>query len=578
MPFSLDRLFAPGDVILEVILFLVAAVLAALGVQKLRWSPVVGYLVAGALLGPHGLNLVSDSPPLHVLAEFGVVFLMFTIGIELSFERLRAMRRLIFGLGFLQVAITATAGTLLAMAFDLDAPAAAVVGLALALSSTAIVMRLLIDEEALAGRVGRRAFAVLLFQDIAVAPILLMVGILGDRGERVSLAALEALGAAVLAIALVFLIGRLLARPLFRAVAGLRSPDLFAAATLLVVLASAWAMNLAGLSMALGAFLAGLMLAETEFAPQVELDIEPYRGLLLGLFFITVGMSIDPRLLLDNLATLGGVLLLLVLGKTGILTLMARPFGLGWGSALRLGLLLAQGGEFAFVVFAAAQGFGLLAPGTAQILSVAVGLSIALTPLLAALGQRLERQFEGHRIGKADFAEIGRNCEGHVILAGFGRVGQTLARLMSEQRIGFVALDLDPHRIAESARQGIPVFYGNAASPEMLKKAGLGKAALLVITLDNPASASRSVATARRLNADIPIVARARDPQHARELEALGATAAVPETVEASLQLGGQALRWLGLDHNTVDEIIERLRSGDYAALGSLASPRHGGA
>ena len=573
MAVTLDTLFGPGDVILEVILFLLAAVLAALGVQRLKWSPVVGYLLAGAVLGPHGAGLVSESPALHMFAEFGIVFLMFTIGLELSFERLRAMRTLIFGLGALQVTIAATAGAVIGMGLGLDAPSAVIVGLALALSSTAVVMRLLIEEEALATRVGRRAFAILLFQDIAVAPILLLIGLLGERSSRVPLAALEALGAAILAIALVILVGRWLARPLFRAVAATRSPELFAATTLLVVLASAWAMHAAGLSMALGAFLAGLMLAETEFAPQVELDIEPYRGLLLGLFFMTVGMTVDVHLLAVDLATILLTLALLVLGKTLILVLVARVFDLGWGSALRLALLLAEGSEFAFVVFASARGFGLLSPDLAQTLIVAVGLSIALTPLLAGLGRQLERRLERHALSAADLAEIGGTCEGHVVIAGFGRVGQTLARLLSGQRIGFVALDLDPHRIAEAVRAGLPVYYGNAASPEMLKKAGLAKAALLVVTLDSPVAANRTLTTARHLNPTIDIVARARDPAHARELERLGASAAVPETIEASLQLGGQVLRRLGIAHGAVDEIIERLRSDDYAALGALAAP-----
>ena len=574
MAVTLDTLFGPGDVILEVILFLLAAILAAIGVQRLRWSPVVGYLLAGAVLGPHGAGLVSESPALHMFAEFGIVFLMFTIGLELSLERLKAMRALIFGLGALQVAIAAAAGTLIGMSLGLDGPSAVIVGLALALSSTAVVMRLLVDEEALATRVGRRAFAILLFQDIAVAPILLLVGLLGERTSRVPLAALEALGAAALAIALVILLGRWLARPLFRAVAAVRSAELFAATTLLIVLASAWAMHAAGLSMALGAFLAGLMLAETEFAPQVELDIEPYRGLLLGLFFMTVGMSIDVHLLAADFAAILVTLALLVFGKALILGLLARVFDLGWGSASRLGLLLAQGSEFAFVVFASARGFGLLSPQIAQTLIVAVGLSIALTPLLAELGRRLERHLEKHALSAADLAEIGRICEGHVVIAGFGRVGQTLARLLSEQRMSFVALDLDPHRIAEAVRAGLPVYYGNAASPAMLRKVGLAKAALLVVTLDNATAATRTVTAARHLNPTIDIVARARDPAHARELEKLGATTAVPETVEASLQLGGQVLRRIGIAHGAVDEIIERLRSDDYAALGPLAAPR----
>lgn len=563
-----------GGAIVEAIIFLFAAVLAAIGVQRLRWSPVVGYLIAGAAIGPFGFSLVEDSPQIHSLAEFGIVFLMFTLGLELSFERLKAMRKLVFGLGGLQVTLTAAALAGIALLFGLSGPAAAVVGLALALSSTAVVMRLLMDEETLGTRVGRRAFGVLLFQDIAVVPILFLIGILADEVPSVSLVAFAAIGQAALAIVLVILAGRFLARPLFHAVAAGRSPELFAATALLLVLASAYALQAVGLSMALGAFLAGLLLAETEYAAQIELDIRPWRGLLLGLFFISVGMAVDPMLVLRSFPRIALVLVILLTVKAAVIILIARFFDLPYGGRLRLAALLAQSGEFSFVVFAAALPLGLVTGEEVQLLSVVVGLSIALTPALAAIGARLERRHPdlGPASGET-LDSVGHDFREHVVIAGFGRVGRTLARMLTDQRIGYVALDLSPQNIADAAARNQPAFYGNASSPDILEAAGLRRAALLAITLDSPAAAIHTVQAARRLNPEIGIIVRARDLDHARHLEELGASAAIPETLEASLQLGAQVLRASGLASTTVEEIIERMRADDYALLENSAKP-----
>lgn len=565
----MEAVAGQGEAIVEAIVFLFAAVLAALGVQRLRWSPVVGYLIAGAAIGPFGFALVEDSPQIHTLAEFGIVFLMFTLGLELSFERLKAMRGLVFGLGGLQVSLTATALAGVALLFGLSGPAAAVVGLALALSSTAVVMRLLMDEEALGTRVGRRAFGILLFQDIAVVPILFLIGILADEIPGISFAAFAAIGQAMLAIVLVILAGRFLARPLFHAVAAGRSAELFAATALLLVLASAWLFEAVGLSMALGAFLAGLLLAETEYAAQIELDIRPWRGLLLGLFFISVGMAVDPATVLRSLPWILLLLAALLTIKGIMIFLIAGLFDLRRGGRLRLAALLAQSGEFAFVVFAAALPLGLVTGEQVQLLSIVVGLSIALTPALAALGRMLERRHPDlGPAGGENLDSYGHDCREHVVIAGFGRVGRTLAKLLSDQRIAWVALDLSPRNIADAAARNLPAFYGNAASPDILEAAGIRKASLLVITLDSPAAAIRAVQTGRRLNPDIGIIARARDLEHARHLEELGASAAVPETLEASLQLGAQVLRASGLAPSTVEEIVERMRGDDYALLG----------
>lgn len=556
--------------IIEIILFLLSAVLAAIGARRLKWSPVVGYLIAGLVIGPHGFGLVEQSEQIAFLAEFGIVFLMFTIGLELSFDRLKAMRRLVFGLGGLQVLLSATAIALLALLFGANGDMAAVLGMALALSSTAVVMRLLMDEEALGTRIGRRAFGVLLFQDIAVVPILLLVSLLTDGAPRVSLAALIAVGQAVLAIGLVIGLGRFAARPLFRMVAAVQSAELFAATTLLVVLVAAWLMEAAGLSMALGAFLAGLMLAETEYRTQVQLDIAPYRGLLLGLFFITVGMAIAPGLLLQELHWIISALLGLICVKTVIAAFLARFFDLGRGERWRFALLLSQGGEFAFVVFAAAMAVDLLDPHIAQILTVVVGMSVAITPALDSLGRYIERRLSVDDMpDKADLPDTAKELEGHVIVAGFGRVGRILATVLGGQNIAYVALDLDAKNIVKATRRGLPVFYGNSASPDILKAAGLKRASAVVVTLDNALAAGRTVQAVRKLNPDVPIIVRARDHAHGDDLEVLGASFSVPETLEASLQLGGQVLRTLGLPHATADEVVDQLRAEDYAKIRS---------
>ncbi|GAK33578.1 potassium efflux system protein [Iodidimonas nitroreducens] len=563
--------------LLDALVFLLAAILAALGVQRLSWSPVVGYMIAGMLIGPGVLGLVEETDQIHSLAEFGIVFLMFTIGLELSLQRLRAMRGYIFGLGGLQVSLSALLIALVLMAFGVSSESATVVGLALGLSSTAVVMRLMIDQDALASKVGRRTFSVLLFQDIAVVPILLLVSAMANGTPRISMAALSAVGETILAIGAVILLGRYAAQPFFRLVARSRSAELFTATTLLIVLGSAFLMEQVGLSMELGAFLAGMLLAETAYRSQVELDISPYRSLLLGLFFLTVGMAIDPILVLENLGWIAVLLFGMLILKAVVAALLGRLFKLPTGSSLRFGLLLSQAGEFAFIVFAAALALGLLDDRAVQILSVMVVLSIALTPALDWLGRLIEGRMRTHALihdaqsaNPENLEDTGHELEGHVVIAGFGRVGQMLARVLASQRIAYVALDLNADTIENANRAGLPVFYGNAASPETLKAAGLHKASSLIITLDSAASAARTVRTARRMNSDIPIIARSRDHRHGQELEKLGATACVPETLEASLQLGAQVLRSLGLPHGTADDIIDSLRSEDYANIRDL--------
>ncbi|MFQ5973155.1 MAG: monovalent cation:proton antiporter-2 (CPA2) family protein [Alphaproteobacteria bacterium] len=550
----------------EVVLFLVATVVIVPLFHRLRVSPVLGFLAVGVLIGPSGVGLVDDPDGVRALAQLGVVFLLFTVGLELSYERLWAMRRHVFGLGALQVLVTAVAIGVIAFAWGNSAPASVIVGAALALSSTAVVLQLLVEHGEIGSRLGRVTFGVLLFQDLAVVPLLFIVTVLGG-GEGPLLPSLGiALGRALIAIIVIFLLGRWLLRPLFRAIAGEHSRELFMATTLLAILVTASITGATGLSMALGAFLAGLLLAETEFHHQVEADIQPFRGLLLSLFFISVGMGID----FGAAADLAFWIVASVFGLIGIKAIIAaalcQAFGLPRDVTTRASLLLGPGGEFAFVVVGAAMAQGLLGPAAGQFFLIVAGLSLAVTPFCAILGQRLaplltpreERRHLAPRESEtADLTD-------HVLIAGFGRVGQTVARMLDAQKIPFLSLDLDARRVARQRKRGVPVYYGDASRTEVLERIGAARASVAVVTMDDPTAAGRAVANIARTWPDLPTFARARNIQHSQELVAAGATLVIPETLESSMQLAGQVIHALGTPMDAVNQILEEIREAGY--------------
>lgn len=562
----------------EPIVFLATAGIVVPLFHRWRVSPVLGFLFAGILIGPQGFGRLAETWPwlLHIsitdhaavqgLAEFGVIFLLFVIGLELSLGRLWAMRRLVFGLGLAQVLLTAGAIGAVAWGFGNPPGVAVLLGACLALSSTAIGMQLLAESRRQATPLGRAAFAILLFQDLAVVPILLLLGVLGGgvaQGELPWLILLT-LAKAAGTLALIALAGRFLLRPLFHRAGAAKLPELFMAMILLTVLGAALITGAAGLSMALGAFLAGLMLAETEYRHAIEDSIEPFKGLLLGLFFLSVGMSIDLAVLADQAALLLASVLGLFVLKGLLIGLLALLFRLGRAVAAELALLLGQAGEFAFVVVALAQSFGLMPPDVAQFMLLVTGLSMMATPLLAALGRRLARRLEGvqaRRQGAAGLAGL-TGSEGHIILAGYGRVGQSLGHLLDAEGLAYIALDMNPDVVAQFRQAGQPVFFGNAARPELLHRIGLHRAQALVVTLDDAAAAERIVAAARQACPELPIQARARDAAHAERLARLGAAEVVVETVEASLQLGARLLHRIGLPDDAVAHRISRAREG----------------
>ncbi len=563
----------------DAVVFLAAAGIIIPIVKRFRISGVLGFLLVGLAVGPFGLArfadsfgwlsvvLITDPAGVRALAELGVVFLLFMIGLELSLERLWALRRLVFGMGFAQIIFTAAVIGVIAAHFGNPVEMSIVLGACLALSSTAVVMQLLTEQGRFGSPVGRGSFAVLLAQDIAVVPILLLVGALGARSHDLALSIGYALGAAALAVALILGIGRLVLRPLFRFASETRSPEPFMAVTLLVILATAALTHAAGLSAALGAFLAGLLLAETEYRHEIEVNIEPFKGLLLGLFFITVGMAIDlAAIAADPLMIAASVAGLFIL-KTVITTLIARAFGYTWGQATEMGLLLGQGGEFAFVAIGLAVSLTLFPAATAQFMLIVVSATLLLTPLVAKLARSIGAAFEASSAPAETPELVVDAVDGHAVIVGYGRTGRVIAQLLDRQKVPYVALDLDATRVSRWRTQGSPVYFGDATRPGVLERLHLPQAIALVITTDDPDAAQRVLSLARALVPTLPILVRAHDSDHAAELLTAGATAVIPEVLEAGLQLGQVLLEKMGLPTDSVRELVEAQRAASLHAL-----------
>jgi K+:H+ antiporter len=542
-------------------------------VSRLGFSPVLGYLGAGALLGPLGLGSLIGSYPIlywftvgdakHVegIAELGVVFLLFLIGLELSLHRLLTMRRLVFGLGGLQVLITTVLLAGVAAWLGQKPSQAIIIGSGLSLSSTAIVLELLSNQERLNTTVGRASFSVLLAQDLAVIPILMFISILaaGPGGS-----VLASLGTAVLqaaiALAVIVVFGRVLLRPLFRLVATTRSRELFIAAILFVIIAAGVIANRAGLSMALGAFVAGLLLAETEFRKAIEATIEPFKGLLLGIFFFTVGMAIDVRELAREPLLLAGAVAALVVVKAVPVIGLARLFRLSWPVTIETALLLGPAGEFAFVGIGMAAALGLVDPQLATFTLAVASVTMALTPVLSFVGRRIGSWLRSGGPAASELMARPSGGQRHAIVVGYGRVGKVVCALLKQHGIPFIAADSDAVTVTHDRREGHDVYYGDATDSKFLEICGLANAAGVIITIHTHSLIDEVVEHVRALRSDVLIVARARDADHARHLYQLGATDAVPETVEASLQLSEAALVGLGVPAGPVIASIHEKR------------------
>lgn len=567
---------------------------------RLNISPVLGFLLAGVLLGPHGLGslvgttpwlaniTIADQDKITGFAELGVVFLLFVIGLELSLQRLITMRKMVFGLGTAQVVISSVLIGLVAYYSGQSGAAALVIGACMALSSTAVVLEILSQQKRLTSATGRASFSILLLQDLAVVPIIFLVGILGAKGQgSVFGGLLYALLQAIMVIAVIVVVGRFLLQPLYRLVAKTRSSDLFVATTLLVIIGTSILTASFGLSMALGAFVAGLLLAETEYRRAIEATIEPFKGLLLGVFFFSVGMYIDPKYLLEHADEITLAVAGLVLVNATVIIFLGKLFQLSWPTAIKTGLLLGAGGEFGFVVVNLALHEKLLTPQTGSFLMILTAISMALIPALDVLGRFIVRKLEP--VAKAPDLGAAMTVptpapagDRRALLIGYGRVGRMVASLMDAHKIGYIAIDHDPDEVARARANGHSPYFGDAMNEQFLRNCGIEDAPAAIITSRNFNEVDRIVKAVKHLRPDIAIVARARDADHARHLYEIGVTNAIPETIEASLQLGEAALFSLGIPagpivasiHEKRDEVRRELREAASAAL-KLQQEKH---
>lgn len=577
------------DPLAQILLLLAAAVGVVALARRAGLPAILGYLIVGVALGPHALGLFDETEGTRLLAELGVVFLLFTLGLEFSWPRMVAMRREVFGVGSVQVVTLAGVAMLVFHALGVDLLPAVALGGAVAVSSTAIIVQQLTEQSEINRTHGRVAFSVLLFQDLAFVPFLVLAGALAAGSLDFSPARVgTAVALGTLAVGFVLLVGRFALRPLFHEIAHSRLQELFTLAVLLVALGSAWVSHAAGVSMATGAFLAGVMLAETEYRHQVEAAIRPFRDILLGLFFISVGMMLDLGVLQGDLLLILGILAAMTVCKALLTALVGRLWGLPPFKAVRTGIVLSVGGEFGIAILTILMQGKVVADEVTQPLLVAIVLSMVTAPLLLRQNRRIARWLLREQgppdaaaqvmadtaVGERAVADLA--AREHVILCGFGRVGQNLARVLESQGHECFAVDLDPARVRSGRAAGLPVIFGDASDPELLRRAGLAQASAVVVTFADPAVALGIVRSVRAERADVPLLVRTADDARLEELMAAGATEVVPETFEASLMLASHALLLLRLPVSRVVRAIGSARSDRYASLRGLLRATEG--
>ncbi|GJI92886.1 MULTISPECIES: cation:proton antiporter domain-containing protein [Duganella] len=566
---------------LELTLILLgSAVLGVVAFRMLHLPPMLGYLAVGILIGPHALGLAESSEATHSLAEFGVVFLMFSIGLEFSLPKLLAMRSIVFGLGMAQVGLTIVATMVFGWALATQLPAdihigwqaAFALGGALAMSSTAIVSKMLTERLELESEHGRKIIGILLFQDLAVVPLLILIPSLGQRPDALVETLAWAGVKAVIVLALLLFFGQKLVRTWFTIVVKRRSQELFMLNLLLITLGAAWITERAGLSLALGAFVAGMLISETEFKHQVEEDIKPFRDVLLGLFFITIGMLLNVHLVLENwwlvLVLLAGPVLL----KFALIAGLAKLFGASDGVSMRTGLALAQAGEFGFVLLNLAGGINLMDPFIIQVVLASMVLSMLVAPFIISKSDQIVMKVSANEwmmqsLALTKIASRTMSTNKHVIVCGFGRSGQNLATMLSEEKIDYHALDLDPERVQEAQSAGRQVSYGDAARRESLVAAGIYRASAVVITYASTPSALKVLHLVHELAPTLPVIVRSHDDTDLDMLKAAGAAEVVPELMEGSLMLASHALVMLGVPLRRVVHRVQAAREERYASL-----------
>ncbi len=562
---------------LEFALLLLSCVVGGVVAFRLmHLPPLLAYLTVGILIGPHALAMLPDSADARYLAEFGIVFLMFSIGLEFSLAKLRAMRRIVLGLGAAQVLLTIlmtlAAGWAIGRYFNVGLAGAFALGGALAMSSTAIVMKMLAERMQLDSEHGRRIVGVLLFQDLAVVPLLVIVPALGAEAGALAQTMAIALAKAAVLLTLLLVGGQRVMRWWFQTVARRKSQELFTLNLLFVTLALAWLTEIAGLSLALGAFIAGMLISETEFKHRVEEDIKPFRDVLLGLFFVTIGMLLNVRVVIDNFGWVMLALVLPVAFKFTLIFLLARGFGATAGTAVRTALALATAGEFGFVLLGQAGRLGLVDPLVLQVVLAAMLLSMMAAPLLLQYSDRIVLRLVSSEwlIKSLQIANIAKQAiaiDKHVVICGFGRSGQHLAKMLEQEGIAFVALDLDPDLVREAGIAGESVVYGDAGRREALVAAGISRASALVITYDDTESALKVLHHVHELNPSLAVIVRTQDDHDLERLTRAGATEVVPEILEGSLMLGSHALVLLGVPLSRVVKRVREARDQRYRLL-----------
>jgi len=575
------------------LIFLVAAGIIVPLLHRLRVGTVLGFLLVGLALGPFGLGALSAQFPFiqyitfddprraEPLAELGIVFLLFLLGLELSLQRLWQLRRYVLGVGLVQVIASAFAIGLIVRWSGITPPAGIILGLCLALSSTAIVMQLLIDQHRAALPAGRVALSVLLFQDLMVVPILSIVTILNERhgGQHKSLVELLVPFAQALAVVvLIMVVGKYLISPLMRSAGRTGSRELIMAITLVIVVGISVVTGASGLSIALGAFIAGILLGESEYRHQIEVDLEPFKGLLLGIFFVTVGMSVDLKAVWAHFHWIALALTGMIVVKAAILYLAARLFRVARATAAEVALLLAQAGEFAFIVIGIARRDDLLSQDVATGAIAVAGLSMMATPLLAILARHIAERLEPHEddldISDTEIAEL----RDHVVIGGFGRVGQTIARVLDSENVPWIAFDTNGALVADQREAGRMVYLGDPSRREFLERAGVKQARVFVVTLDGADATERMVAEILKLRPRASIVARAKDAEHATRLTQLGCAGVIPEAVEASLQLAGRVLEALDFPEDVADQRVADIRALEVQGLRRAGKAKRKGA
>ena len=550
--------------LLDIVILLAAAVSIVTVFRILRLSPVLGYLVAGAVIGPFGIALVQEVNTTAAIAEIGVALLLFMIGLDLSWERLKALRLQVVGIGGAQVLVTALLLTPLIMQWEIPFAIALMIAVTLSFSSTALVFQTLQERRETASQTGRISLSIILMQDLIALPLLVAVPILALKDvsslpETLTHAGMKAL----VALVVIVLVGRLVLRPLLRTIARLESEELFVATVLLVVLGTGLGGQQMGLSLALGAFLAGVLLAETEFRHQVEVEIRPYKNLLMGLFFMTVGMQINLEFILAHTVAVLAAAAVLLLFKGAIIYGIIRAFGYTRRTAGHTSLLMAQsGGEFGFVIFGMAGALGVLPAYQAQFLLLVIAVTMALTPLLDALGGRLERRWRKRaRLDTTpEIEEEARDLTGHVVIAGYGRMGGILADVMARETIPFIAMDTNPRHVTRGRRRHHPVYFGDAGRPDVLEAVGVKRARLMLLTSHDILKNEAALRTLRASYPDLPIFVRAKDGGDAERLYALGANLVVPEVYVSSMRLMSRLLSELEWPEPEITRVMETIR------------------